>query len=147
MGSPGKGVGDGRAGRGGREGRMEVRVALRRANSQCKVVKVRGTRTGKQGIESCATLDGPKWTAQSGSFVVRKVWEVRGKILAHRTALNGRPSAVEVVEGWSEREPGGYSRFVAPYPSIVKVSWGFEIIIDGECNWYGYSTQLTLCCS
>ena len=36
----------------------------RRANLKRKVVKVRGTRTGKQGMESCATSHGPKWTAQ-----------------------------------------------------------------------------------
>ena len=84
----------------GGEGKVEsgARVALRRANLQRKVVKVRRTRTRKQGIESCATSDGPKWTAQSGRIVVRKVLGVRWGKIGTRTAPNGRPSAVEVVE-------------------------------------------------
>ena len=33
----------------------------------------------------------------------------------------------------------GYSRLMAPYPSVAKVSWGFRDITDGEC--IGTGTQ------
>ena len=76
---PGERCGIWEGGRGGR-GRWDARVAPRRANPRRKVVKMRGTRgNGNQGIDSCATPDGPKWTAQRRELiVVRMVWEIRG---------------------------------------------------------------------
>ena len=63
------------------------------------VVKGRGIKTGKRRVEGCDTSDRPKWTAQSRDRVGRNVGGVRGKRLAFPTARNGRPSAVEVLEG------------------------------------------------
>ena len=39
----------------------------------------------------------------------------------------------------TDREPGGYSRLMAPYPSVARLSWGFRDITDGEC--IGTGTQ------
>ena len=52
----------------------------RRANRRSGVVKVREEEGGREvRVESCATPDGPKWTAQSGSRLWGKWCEEFGE--------------------------------------------------------------------